>query len=313
MEYRNPEIPEGINTSQEHPLKELALLLGGLLGLVVLIVTGLALSAEYLAGKIPFETEQRLAAGIPLEAEALPPAAAAAGTRLRGYLQELADALAAAEQLPPGMSVTVHYLPGDTVNAFATLGGNLVFYRGLLEKMPDENTLAMVMAHEIAHIKLRHPVRSLGRGVVIGIALSVVSAAVGDRVVETVLGDSGLLTMLHFSRRQEAAADAEALAALAGYYGHVGGAGRLFELLEATHGTARPPAFFSTHPVSEDRIRALQALAAARGWPSGEPRSLPAGFSEWLAATAAAVAACAPAGEAGPATPEPMPKRRCPN
>ena len=302
MEYSNPEIPEGINTSKEHPLKEFALLLGGLLGLVVLVVTGLALSAEYLAGKIPFETEQQLAASIPLEAEALPPAAAAAGTRLREYLQGLADALAEAEHLPPGMTVTVHYLPGDTVNAFATLGGNLMFYRGLLEKMPDENTLAMVMAHEIAHIKLRHPVRSLGRGVVVGIALSMVSAAVGDSVIENMLGDSGLLTMLHFSRQQESAADATGT-----------GAGRLFELLEATHGTARPPAFFSTHPVSADRVQALQALAAARGWPAGKTRPLPAGFPEWLAATAAAGSGCSPAGEAGPDLPEPMPKRRCPN
>jgi predicted Zn-dependent protease len=149
--------------------------------------------------------------------------------------------------------------------------------------------------------------------VVIGLALGMVSAAVGDSVIETMLGDSGLLTMLHFSRRQESAADAEALAALAGYYGHVGGADRLFELLEATHGAARPPAFFSTHPVSADRIRALQALAAARGWKPGKPRPLPAGFSEWLAATAAVGAACAPTGEAGADLPEPMPTRRCPN
>lgn len=51
----------------------------------------------------------------------------------------------------------------------ATPGGHVIIYRGLLEKIPNENTLVMLLGHEIGHIKLRHPVKALGKGVVIGL------------------------------------------------------------------------------------------------------------------------------------------------
>ena len=58
----------------------------------------------------------------------------------------------------------MHYDPGGTFNAYATAGGQLVFYRGLLEAMPHENALATVVAHEIAHVAHRDPRRLARRG-----------------------------------------------------------------------------------------------------------------------------------------------------
>ncbi|MEC9410786.1 MAG: M48 family metalloprotease, partial [Pseudomonadota bacterium] len=56
-------------------------------------------------------------------------------------------------------SVKVHWLPNvDAANAFATSGGNIHVTRGLLDAVNSENGLAMVLAHEYAHIELRHPV-----------------------------------------------------------------------------------------------------------------------------------------------------------
>ena len=82
----------------------------------------------------------------------------------------------------------MHYDDDADVNAFATLGGHIVVYPGLLEAVPDENALAMVLAHEIAHVRHRHPIVGLSRS----------------------------------------AADATALETLARAYGHVGGADRFF-------------------------------------------------------------------------------------
>ncbi len=65
------------------------------------------------------------------------------------------------------MAVTAHYVTDDTINAFATLGGHLMVYQGLMRRMPGENALANVIGHEIGHVKLRHPVSSMGRGLVI--------------------------------------------------------------------------------------------------------------------------------------------------
>ena len=136
-------------------------------------------------------------------------------------------------------------------------------YRGLLEAMPNENALAMVLAHEIAHVRLRHPASSMGRGVAVSLGLSVVSAGLGDGLAAQALGSAGLLTALSFSREQELEADAAGLASVNALYGHVHGADMLFqrmaELLSANE--LRVPAFFSTHPLDEERIYAIVDLA----------------------------------------------------
>lgn len=89
MMYENPEIPEGINVSRQHPLSELAWLLAGTLGLIVLAVVVLGASASWLAGRLPFAYEQQLAANISVPGFDAP--AGSAGTVAR--LQTLADQL----------------------------------------------------------------------------------------------------------------------------------------------------------------------------------------------------------------------------
>ena len=270
MEYHNSQPPEGINVSQTHPLLDLLRLLGGLLVIAAIVFAALALLADKLARYIPFEEElavsSRFAADFP---ESGP---------MNAYLQELADRVAAAQELPEGMRIRTHYMDNATVNAFATLGGNVVFFRGLVGKMPSENALAMVISHEIAHVKLRHPISTFGRGLAIGIVVAMVSAGSGSDIVGRTLGNAGLLTALTFSRSQESAADTEALRTLARMYGHVAGAAEVFRLLqdESNRGSGNMPAILRTHPLDQDRIDAIARNAAANGWPmQGATRPLP--------------------------------------
>ncbi|MCP4697611.1 MAG: M48 family metalloprotease [Gammaproteobacteria bacterium] len=259
MEYQNPEIAEGINVSREHPLKELAWLGGGALLLIAVITLALGWIGAHAAKYIPFETEVSLAAKFDFPAR----------TPVTEYLQGLADKLTAAQGMTKSMPITVHYMDDDTINAFATLGGHIVIFRGLLEKLPNENALAMVVAHEIAHIRARHPISGLGRGVAVGLALAALSGLTDSAVMENLLGSAGLLTALHFSRDQEREADKIALNALAAHYGHVQGATTLFDLFiqEARErGESWQPGFLSTHPLSKDRITMIEQLAKAKGW-----------------------------------------------
>ena len=275
MQYSNPQIPEGINTSEEHPLKELFLLTAGALAIVVMVVLLLGYLADTFSYRIPFAVEQRLANDRIHKESASP--------QMEVYLNALAGKLAAAQQLPDGMAITVHYMDDDMVNAFATLGGNVFMFRGLMEKLPNENALAMVLAHEIAHIKHRDPIRSVGRGVVIGLALSTVSAALGNAVTDQVLSGGGMLTVLHYSRDQESAADETALEALRAVYGHVDGATALFEVLEKAHAGLPAAEFFSSHPLTEKRIERIAAVAASL--PDATVRELqplPADFASWM-------------------------------
>jgi predicted Zn-dependent protease len=260
VQYHNPQPPEGINVSQNHPLLDFLRLLGGLLVISAIVFGALALLADKLAKYIPFEKEREVSSRFAGEFPEPGP--------MSTYLQQLADRVAAEQDLPAGMHIRVHYMDKSTINAFATLGGNVVFFRGLVAKMPSENALAMVMSHEIAHVKLRHPISTLGRGLAIGIAVAMISVGTGSDIAGSTLGNAGLLTALTFSRAQESAADADALRTLARMYGHVAGADEVFKLLqeESTRGIGNLPAVLRSHPLDQDRIDAIAQMAAANGW-----------------------------------------------
>jgi predicted Zn-dependent protease len=274
VQFENPQIPEGINVSEKHALRDFFSLSFAIVALTVLLAAAVGLGAGYLSRYLPFSTELKLAEGFATSAPAAAPQ--------RDALQLLADRLSAASGLPPGMKIRMHYSPGETVNAFATLGGNVVVFRGLVEKLDSENALAMVVAHEIAHVKHRHPIASIGRGVAIGAMLSLVSSTAGQSVAGSVLGQAGLLTQLTFSRAQEEQADETALAALATAYGHVAGATDLFQRLQAGEGRIGEslPQFMLTHPHLSERVERMEALARARGWVSDAQKSpLPAALA----------------------------------
>ena len=273
MEYSNPKLPEGINTTREHPLKEFAVLSAGILLVIVVVVTALAFSADLLARRIPFSYEQAMVSSYPGSA---PPAHPA-----DEILQPLALRIAEVMELPEEMTITVHYQDSETVNAAATVGGHIVLFRGLVSELPSENALAMVMAHEIAHIKQRHPIRSLGRGAVLWLSLMAVLGVEGGDFTSSAMTGAGILTLLTFSRSQELEADREALAAVDTLYGHTAGALDLYQvLLERSHGSAEElPAFLSTHPLTHDRIRELEAIQKDQGWSTtGITKPLPAGL-----------------------------------
>lgn len=278
LENRSP--AEGINASTDHPLKELAWLLGGSLAAVVALAFALSLAAQWIAPRIPYRYEARLA-------QSMPPLASAPSTEegraVQRELQALADRLAARMQLPEGMQVRVGYADDKTVNAFATLGGQTVFFRGLLARLDSEDALAMVMAHEIAHLQHRHVAAALGRGVALGVVLTVVSAELGRSAASGVLTQAGLATTLSFNRDQEREADDTALAVIAQEYGHLGGAMDLFGTmarLPGADGRLAQVDLLRTHPLTRERQRAIDEWARRRGVPiDGPRRPLPAAIA----------------------------------
>ncbi len=92
MEYSNPKIPEGINTTNEHPLKEFFILSVGVLGLILIAVLILSLAAETLAVYVPFETEQSLIPEMWTQIE--PEIESETSKQTREYMQSLSDRLA---------------------------------------------------------------------------------------------------------------------------------------------------------------------------------------------------------------------------
>ena len=272
MDISNPQPAEDINITRVHPLKEFFLLSSGILFLITLFIIVLSFAADTVTKYIPFEIEHSLVNTVDIDI----------GTDTTGpvatYLQTLATRLSDNMDLPDSMNIKVSVIDSSTVNAFATLDGNVVFFTGLLDVIPNENTLAMVMAHEIAHIKLRHPLRALGRGVVVGIALATITGTAGNDVVAGFIGNTGLLTSLSFSRDQESAADTLAVEALAKHYGHAGGSEELFEVFNELNGrtNSKIAEFFATHPLSQNRSESIKKHTHQNNWPlTGEITNIP--------------------------------------
>jgi len=293
LTYENPTPREDVNVSHEHPLKEFAQLIIGLGVVVIIAVLVLGAAAGYLAKYIPIEYEQKMVDQIGLgsnpdtdflNSDAL----SEEDQKIQQRLQSLADKLTAHMDLPEGADIKVHYSSSDTVNALATLGGNLVFFKGLLEKIETEEELAAVMAHEIAHVQHRDPIAGFGGGIASSVALLAMAGNSGTGPAGKVLNNAGLLTSIQFTRRMEIEADIAALTAVNDVYGHVNGADMLFQVLKskgASDGKV-PEAlkrFTETHPALDDRIERISTRTSEEGWDAdGEITPLPDDFKNWL-------------------------------
>lgn len=277
MKFTNPKVPEGINVSRHNPLADLVMLTAGAVALFAALGFGALFLGAALARHMPVSWENALAATV-FEAatnddemdDGETEDETAADQAVEAALQELADRLAPHIALPDGLTITVHYLspePGedDPVNAFATLGGHVFFYRGLLARMPDENALAMVMAHEMAHAANRDAAANLGGMAMMQLVLAMVTGSAPGSLNDLIYGPNALL-VLGFTRDAERRADHDALAAVAALYGHAAGADTIFRVFLEQAGRDEPPAFLSTHPLSADRIAAIRDLAQQRGW-----------------------------------------------
>ncbi len=256
MQYQNPKLPDDINVTRSHPLKTFVKLLTMAAVLAVIVILSLNLFAQYMAKAIPFRFEsaimERFKAidGIEKEKPSVP----------QFYLQDLADRILAQSDAPEDMKITVHYSDEDVVNAFATLGGNVFFYKGLVQKLKSEQALAMVMAHEIAHIVNRDPITALGRGLSTAIALSAIFGSSDNALIRRFVGSGETLTSLKYSRDHERNADDDGYDWINKLYGHGCGAEELFELFEnmSTDDDSNLPEILTTHPYASKRLQRIR-------------------------------------------------------
>jgi len=211
----------------------------------------------------------------------------------------------------PDVNWEVHVIDDPkTVNAFATPGGYLYVYSGLLLFAENEAELAGVMAHETGHVVARHAARNMVTAYGIEAVTSLVA---GDnpgllRQVATGVASQGLL--LKHSRGEETEADeyGARYASAAGYnpYGLV----TFFQRLEAQEGNV-PGAlvFLSDHPATPERVDHILRYIGSRrlsGAETGVDRFAP------MRARLAALPprAIAPAAPAPPPPPPPPPPPR---
>lgn len=148
-------------------------------------------------------------------------------------------------------------------NAFVAPGGAAFVHTGLLELLPEDDALAAVLAHELAHVVCRHGAEKMTYGLLqVAASVAVAVALGGGADVARLLTELGF--GLPFSRAAETEADRVGMVLAARACYDAAGQAVVFQRLEAhSHGHGAPPAWLSTHPTNKARVRA--ALAAAAG------------------------------------------------
>ena len=182
---------------------------------------------------------------------------------LQAYVEELAQQMAAGMDVDPELELEFRVVKGNTINAFTMLGGYIFVFEGMIIEMANENSLAMVLGHEIAHAKNRDPLLGAGRGMLLQLLVSSLSG--GGIDPSTV--DAGSDLMLNtYSREQEEAADRLALTALQRRFDHIGGAAQVFRTLRDSGVVPDTLEIISSHPNLDHRIEYIESMAKERGW-----------------------------------------------
>jgi predicted Zn-dependent protease len=201
-------------------------------------------------------------------------------TSVDAYLNRIVEVLATEA---PGARYPYHAkgVNDPAINAFALPGGPLYVNRGLLLAARNEAELSGVMAHELAHIALRHGTHQASQAYLAQTGLGILGSLFGvekggntEQMVSLVGGLGLNAVFLKFSRNAESEADATGagIMARAGY--DPVAMADFFALLRE-EGALNPSAlqtFLSDHPPPADREARIRELA--RSLPRARPRGI---------------------------------------
>ncbi|MEQ6916399.1 M48 family metallopeptidase [Halomonas aquatica] len=158
----------------------------------------------------------------------------------------------------------VRVFESDQANAFALPGGYVGINTGLFQVARNQDQLAAVIGHEIAHVLARHANERASTQTATQLGLSVISSAAGMQGAggETMMAALGMGAqygiLLPFSRRHESEADTLGLTLMAEAGFDPRASIALWNNMSAAGG-ARPPTWLSTHPSHGQRLGGLEA------------------------------------------------------
>lgn len=153
----------------------------------------------------------------------------------------------------------------EAVNAFCLPGGKVVVYTGILKMAKNDDQLATVISHEIAHALARHGAERMSQNMVqqgVGMIGNIVVGATAPQYQNAFNmaygAGSNLGVMLPYGRLQESEADEIGIYLMynAGY--NISEAIKFWENMN--EGKSDRSDFFSTHPSSDTRISDIQKI-----------------------------------------------------
>lgn len=166
-----------------------------------------------------------------------------------------------------GRAYEFRVVDSDMANAFAIPGGFIFVNRGILERAGTASELAGVLAHEIGHVVERHGLEQMSKAQntnrIVALVYVLLGRAPGG-TEQVALQVAGSAWMAKHSREAEREADRVAVAYLARAGLDPRGMPQFFQRLleEERSNPSQLLAWFSTHPVTEDRIADTDAMIA---------------------------------------------------
>ncbi len=188
----------------------------------------------------------------------------AVGSRIKGAVEEYMAANGLADRLK-GYAWEFNLVESSEVNAWCMPGGKVVVYTGILPLTRDDQGLAVVLGHEIAHAVAEHGNERMSQEMIAqygGAALSELLKSKPTQTQQLWMGVFGAGAqygvLLPYSRTHESEADHLGLIfmAMAGY--DPNGALDFWQRMAAAGGGKAPPEFMSTHPADETRIAQIR-------------------------------------------------------
>ncbi len=193
--------------------------------------------------------------------------------RITGYLTRIGNRLVAAapsELKQPVYEYSFTPVNLKEINAFALPGGPMFVHRGMIDAATEEAEIAGVMAHELAHVLLRHGTANVTKAQNPWLQLGQLAGAVGGAVVGGGAGAAiaqtsqfGLGTLLlKYSREFEQQADLLGIQimARAGYDPRA--LARMFDAIAATSSGGSGPQWLSSHPNPKNRTEYINKEAS---------------------------------------------------
>jgi Zn-dependent protease with chaperone function len=156
----------------------------------------------------------------------------------------------------------VNLIGSKQINAWCMPGGKIAFYTGILDQLQlNDDEVAMIMGHEMAHALREHSRERLAKSKATGMGLSVASQLLGLGQLGDVAANLGTqLLTLKYGRDDETEADLVGLEIAArGGFKPEASVQLWKKMLAATGGGKGQPSFLSTHPSGNNRIQELEA------------------------------------------------------
>ncbi|HUP49976.1 MAG TPA: M48 family metallopeptidase [Thermoanaerobaculia bacterium] len=175
---------------------------------------------------------------------------------VNNYVRQMGQRMVANTQMA-NLPWNFYVVQNPEINAFAVPGGHVYVHTGLIQAASNASELAGVMGHEIAHVLARHATQQISRQYGLSVLAGAVlgqNPGILQQLAAQIVGGGALAS---FSRSAEEEADALGIQAMneAGYNprGMVTMFQKLLANRQSSPGTVER--FFSTHPLTEDRLR----------------------------------------------------------